>query len=341
MSDRPRALVVRYQPFADPHVRREALALRDAGYDVEVLCVATDDWQGVRDWHGVTVRNLRVAKTRGALAQYALEYTWWFAVCAGIMARACVRGRRHEVIQITTLPDQQVLSTFVPKLLGSRVTVFFKEPTVELIESKLSGRAGAVLARWSQLVERVAIAYADQAIAVTEAHRQTYVRRGANPDKIGVVGNCPTDDHVQTAAPESIDGRVVVLCHGTFERRMGQLDLVEAFDIARRRRDDLLLVLTGRGSDLEAVRARVDELGLGDHVQVRGFVSEEELAGLVARADLGAVPMQPSPYSRLVHTTKMFEFFYRRVPVVAGDLDATVPNGAARSWLLGRRRSPR
>ena len=324
MSSR-RALVVRYQRFEDAHVRREALALRDAGYDVEVICTATAEWQGTREWNGVTVRNVSVAKTRGALAQYAIEYTWWFVVCAWLMTLACLRGRRHHVIQITTLPDQQVFAALVPKLFGSRVVVFFKEPTAELVEAKLEGRAATVLAAWSRLVARAAARFADQAIAVTEAHRATYVALGVAPDRVGVVGNCPMEDHVAVAAPAPIDSdRFVVMCHGTVERRMGQLHLVEAFDLARRQRDDLLLVLCGAGSDSDAVRARIEQLDLGEHVDDRGFVSADEIAALMARADLGVVPMVPSPYSRLVHTTKMFEFMYRGVPVVAGDLDATV-----------------
>ncbi len=318
-----RACIVRYQTFEDPHVRREAIALRDAGYDVEVICPRLDGGPRSEVWNGIQITRMPVSKTRGALAQYAIEYTVWFVVCFAYLAWACARGRRHGVIQITTLPDQQVFAALIPKLLGSRVVLFYKEPTPELVATKFDGRVGALLVRWTRFVARQAGRFADQCIAVTSRHRDTYLADGCSPDKIGVVPNCPMDSHVGPSAPAQIDNRFVILCHGTVEERMGQRLLVEAMDLVRAERPDVLLVLTGSGSHESAVADEIDMRGLRTWVDFRGFIPTDELAALMARADLGVVPMLPSDYAHLVHTTKMYEFMMRGVPVVAGDLGAT------------------
>ena len=323
-SNGQRACIVRYQTFADPHVQREAVALRDAGYDVEVLCPRLDAGPRREIWNGITITRMPVSKTRGALAQYAIEYTVWFAVCFWYLAWSCLRGRRHDVIQITTLPDQQVFAALVPKLLGSRVVLFYKEPTAELVATKFDGRVRGLLVAWSQFVARQSGRCADQCIAVTDRHRDTYLANGLAPDKVGVVLNCPMTSHVGASAPAHIENRFVVLCHGTVEERMGQRLLVEAMDLVRAERPDVLLVLTGAGSFEAAVADEIDARELRSWVDFRGFIPSDELAALMARAGLGVVPMLPSGYSHLVHTTKMFEFMLRGVPVVAGNLGATV-----------------
>jgi glycosyltransferase involved in cell wall biosynthesis len=50
------------------------------------------------------------------------------------------------------------------------------------------------------------------------------------------------------------------------------------------------LDVVGRGSQLEAMRARAAELGLGERVHFPGFVSDEELAALYERAHLFLMP---------------------------------------------------
>ncbi len=50
------------------------------------------------------------------------------------------------------------------------------------------------------------------------------------------------------------------------------------------------LVLAGKGSQLDAMRARVDELGLADRVDLRGFVPDDELERLYAAANLFLMP---------------------------------------------------
>jgi glycosyltransferase involved in cell wall biosynthesis len=64
-------------------------------------------------------------------------------------------------------------------------------------------------------------------------------------------------------------------------------------------------------------------LGLDHVVRYEGWVSKERLAELLQQADLGIVAQKPSPYSHLVHTNKMFDYWIAGLPVLASRLDAT------------------
>lgn len=54
--------------------------------------------------------------------------------------------------------------------------------------------------------------------------------------------------------------------------------------------DPVLALVGHQGREGEALRARIDSLGLGDHVRITGWVSDEELEGLYRLAACGAYP---------------------------------------------------
>lgn len=182
--------LVRFHGY-DPSTRREAEALRDAGMEVHVLCLAgQSEIDGVVHRadelvDGVHVRRFRIAKRRGGPAAYLWQWGSWFVVC--FVALTVLHARRRlRVIQVSSLPDFQVFAALVPKLTGCRVVLFQKEPFPELFAT-ITGRTG--LSRVLALVERLSIGFADHTLTVTEELRRTAVGRGADPDGIDVVLN--------------------------------------------------------------------------------------------------------------------------------------------------------
>jgi glycosyltransferase involved in cell wall biosynthesis len=314
---RRRAVVVRYHPDCDPQARRETRALRDAGFDVELVCVRQAGQARRERVDGVLVRRVGVTKRRGGPLRYLAEYLWWFLACAALLSWHHLR-RPYSLVQVTTLPDHQVFAAAVPKWLGARVLLFFKEPFAELAATELGRGEGAV--------RRLALAsarFADHCLAVTDQHRQSYLDAGLEPDRIDVVLNA-TEPVFPDEPPEPIDAhRLVVMCHGTIEARYGHEVLIRAAAAARREVPELLVVVCGRGTAEADVAALVDRLELREVVQLRGWVDERRLSALLNRADVGVVAQLANPYSHLVHTVKMFDFLQRGVPVVAGDLRST------------------
>jgi glycosyltransferase involved in cell wall biosynthesis len=83
------------------------------------------------------------------------------------------------------------------------------------------------------------------------------------------------------------------------------------------------VVFTGRGSNEDGLRQLIEESGTGDIVRFEGFVSRERLNDLLHTADVGIVAQKASPYSHLVHTYKMVDYWIFGLPVIASRLDAT------------------
>ncbi len=326
---RGRAAIVTFRSY-EMHARRESEALIDAGYDVDLFCLARpgEERSEVRTLgEGDTSRSLRFtrfgfAKTRGSLPRYMLSYVQWFVTAAALLTGRHLR-RRYDVIQVTSLPDHQVFAALIPKLLGAKVVLFCKEPASELFATLYGSKPLTKLMGWLELRS---LAFADLTFAVTDQHRDFYLERGADPDKIRVVVNSTPDSALKPVEgpPELGTGdTVTVICPGTIERRWGHECLVRALALALRDAPGLRLVISGEGDYEEPLKELVNELGIAEAVSFEGWVSLERLQEIFESADIGAVTQSLSSYSNLVHTGKMYEYMLFGLPVVSSRLSAT------------------
>jgi glycosyltransferase involved in cell wall biosynthesis len=301
-------------------VRREAEALADAGFDVEVVCMRTADGPRRSVVNGVTVIQLPVPG-RSSLAGTFLDYGLFLLFAAGYLSVQHIR-RPYAVVQAISLPDFLVFAALVPKLLGCRVVAYMQEPTPELAAT-LFGRKW--LTSFLSRIEQWSIRFADHTVTVTEQLKQRYVERGASADRITVVLNC-ADPGIflenWSPPPAGAKSGFVAVCHGTIEDRYGQDTIIDAARILRDELPDLRVVITGRGSRDEALADAIAHYGLQDVVRFEGWVSQARLNEILYSADVGIVAQKASPYSHLVHTNKMVDYWIFGLPVIATRLRA-------------------
>jgi glycosyltransferase involved in cell wall biosynthesis len=313
--------LIRHREYGELALRREAEALRDAGYDVHVIALGEEGKARRTDEDGVQVHRAPLRRQRGTAARYVADYGAFFVVAAVMVTWLHLR-HRFRVVQVNTMPDFLVFCTVGPKLAGARIIAFMKEPTPELGAMRFgAGPVSSVLRR----IEQAAIVYSDLTLTVTEQLRQTYIERGADPDKIQVVLNGPGADvfpvtgGVEAGDTEKTDEAetFTLLCHGAIEDRYGHDVVVRAVAKASGQVPGLRFRITGEGSEVERIRALAEELGVAERVQLLGWVTLPELVGEIEQADVGIVAQLSSPYSNLVHTNKMYEYILFGKPVIA------------------------
>ena len=90
---------------------------------------------------GVTITGLPAALRRQGLLRYASTTPGSGALVASTLTVRHLR-RPYAVIQVNTMPDFLVFAAIVPKLLGSRVIAYMKEPTPGAAET-IYGRPGS------------------------------------------------------------------------------------------------------------------------------------------------------------------------------------------------------
>lgn len=320
----PRACIVRHSYY--PHelnVRREAQALRDDGFDVSVICLRGEGEASREVVDGVEVRRMPVGHRRGAIPRYLVEYNLFFVLASAVLLWAHLQ-RRFSVVQVNTMPDYLVFVALLPRLLGARVVLHVHEPMPELFATLFEGaryRPFITAIRWS---ERLAVAFADRVLTVTEQMKQRLVERGADASKITVVLNVPD---ARTLAIEDggaavSGGARYIVTHGAIEERYGPDLIVRALGLVRDEFADLEFHLLGAGDYVGEVLALAEELGVGSRVHYLGFVPLDQMLREVRGARAGIVPMRSNAYSNLVHTNKMFEYMELGRPVIASRLDS-------------------
>ncbi len=316
-----RICIVRQRDYYELALRREAEALRDAGFDVHIVCLRQPGDPAVESDDGVTLHRLPLTRRRGGPLSYVWDYFSFFAA-ATVKVTALHLRARFRVVQANSMPDVLAFTALVPRLTGARVVAFMKEPTPELGETKYGSAKVTALLR---LVERGALRFADLAFTVTEDLKETFVARGADADKIVVVLNGPDERHLlehrTDATPDP--AYFTAICHGLIDERYGHDTMVRAVGLARQRVPNLRLRITGDGDYVEELQRLIEAEGLQDHVQYLGWLDMPGLVDELCRADVGIVAQKSSPYSNLVHTNKMYEYWLLDTPVVASRLRST------------------
>jgi glycosyltransferase involved in cell wall biosynthesis len=317
---RRRACILRRSDQYEPVVRSEAEALIGAGFDVEVICMRSADGP-----HRAVVNGVKVISTpvrlRSSVVGKVVGYGLFFLFAAGSVSIRHIR-RPYAVVQANSLPDFLVFAALAPKLLGCRVVAYMQEPAPELAATILDQKwVAGFLGR----IEQWAIRFADHAVTVTDQLKQRYVERGAAADRITVVLNC-ADPGIFLAdwTPSPIEGksRFIVVCHGTIADRYGQDTILEAARILRNEIPDLHVVITGRGPGTGNLVKEIASYKLQGVVQFEGWVSQARLNDILHSADVGIVAQKASPYSHLVHTNKMVDYWIFGLPVIASRLRA-------------------
>jgi len=320
---RPRACIVRQIDVYELMIQREAEALVEAGFDVEVICMRHQSRPLRTTINGVEVISLRSSRKRSGKtkARYALEYVWFFLLVSVVLAWRHLR-RPYAVVQVNTMPDFLVFAAVVPKLFRARVLAYMHEPSPELAETIFGP---GVIVRLLAFIEQRALAFADEAITVTPQLRQRYIERGADPERLTVVlnGVAPATMLGGWTPPATrATGHFTVVCHGSIEQRYGQDTIVEAAALLRGDIPELRIILTGRGTSVPSLTRTIAQLGLEGTVQYEGWVEPSRLNDILHTADVGVVAQKSSPYSELVQTNKMVDYWIFGLPVIASRLQA-------------------
>ena len=314
-----RICIVRHFGY-DLLVRREAETLHNAGFDVDVVCLQMPSRARDPIINGVRMHYIPLRRKKGGILRYLFDYLSFFLLTAWTLTRLHLQ-KPFACIQVNNMPDFLVFATLIPRLLGSKVTMVMYEPTPELWATRYNAPQ---LVKMFELVERLSLRYAHAIFAVTEQMKQVFVGRGCPAHKINVILNAPDTRFFASDAPAKTetDEHFTLICHGAIEERYGHDTMLRAIDRVKSHIPQVRLRILGKGSYLDEFLAQIKEMGLEDRVQYLGFVPFAEMIAELENADVGIVAQKSSPYSNLVHTGKMYDYFSFDLPVLASRLGA-------------------
>ncbi len=327
MSVRPThrrvVMLLENQPYpADVRVRREALSLTAAGYDVTVIAPRAAG-QPRREWcDGVRVRRFRLPATPATRAGFFAEYLIANLQLQGRGAVELARGAR--ILHLHNPPDTLWVVAALARALRRRVVYDQHDLVPELFRVKFgASRLASALVR----MERATFAVADHVIVPNESHREVALTRGrVDPRRVTVVRNGPPEQTLARDAGTPREERLEAP-HLVF---LGSMESQDGVDLLPRLLHDLAdrhgltearLTLIGDGSAREATARAFN--GSGERVRFTGRVPFHRVPALLAQAD---ICVDPAPANDLNHRStmvKVAEYLAAAKPVVAFRLTET------------------
>ncbi|MFF9404708.1 glycosyltransferase family 4 protein [Streptomyces anandii] len=319
-------------PF-DRRVWQECTTLRDAGWEVHVICPrgSKRDTEPEAEIDGVRIHRYPLRAATGGPAGYLREYgsALWHT------ARLARRVGPVDVVHACNPPDLLFLPALWLKRRGARFVFDQHDLVPELYLSRF-GRGEDLLYRAVCALERMTYRAADVVLATNESYKDVAVRRGGRlPEDVFVVRSAPQTDRFRPVPPEPElrRGKPHLLCY------LGVMGPQDGVDYALRAlaklrdelgRTDWHAVFVGAGDAFDAMVELSGRLGLGDQVQFTGRVPDADLVRYLSTADVCLSPDPRNPLNDVSTMNKVLEYMAMGRPIVSFDLkEARVSAGDA------------
>jgi glycosyltransferase involved in cell wall biosynthesis len=323
----------------DRRVWQEACALRDAGYEVVVVCPKMRGFTLPEEHlHGIHIYRHWISQEAGGVYGFLGEYA---SALLGETRLAWKAWWRHRftLIHLCNPPDLLFLVALPFKLLfGTRIIYDVHDVCPEMFEAKF-GRRGFIY--WAvRLAERLTYAMADVVMATNQSVRQTAFERGGKENsEVFVVRTAPkiaeTTKQVPSASLKK-GRRFLVGYIGVMGNADGVHYLVDAADHVVRvlgRRDVQFLVM-GTGPEYDHLLAQRDRLGLQDFIDMPGRVTNDSLFSALSTIDVGVACDPINPYNDHCTMNKTLEYMaFGKPQVLFNTREGRVSAGEAARYV--------
>lgn len=308
----------------DRRVWQECRALRDAGWEVAVVCPRgrTQDTEAHEVLEGVVIKRYELATASGGPAGYVREYGTAFWQTARLV-RALAAGRPFDVVQACNPPDLLFATALTQKRRGAAFVFDHHDLIPELYLSRF-GRGEDLLYRGVLAAERLTFRLADVVISTNESYRRVALTRGGkHPDDVFVVRSAPDVTRFAPRAPDPAlkGGRRHLLAYlGVMGPQDGVDFALRALAALHETRQDWRMIFLGGGDVLPEMRDLAEHLGLAAHVRFTGRVPDDEVQRVLSTADVCLAPDPKNPLNDVSTMNKILEYMAMERPLVAFDL---------------------
>lgn len=303
----------------DPRVRREAEALADDGFEVDIITLRDKGESKKEKVNGVNIYRLPLMRKRGGIMRYLFEYFWFFFLSSLFLLYLFII-KRYKLIQIHTMPDFLVFCTLIPKIFKAKIILDVHEPMPELFMSKYGWNKENFIIKLMRFQERRSFSFANQIITINEPVRRLFIDRNLiNENKIKVVLNVPDTkifDSIVRRKSSKLDSDFVLIYTGTVAERYGLDIAVRGIKLLRNKIPKLKLLIIGEGEHLNYIKNLVMKLNLEKYVEFHNPVPIDQIPNFIAIADVGISTHKQDSFWDYYFSTKIVEFLILGLPVV-------------------------
>jgi len=319
-------LVVENLPVPyDRRVWQEALALKAANYEVSVISPATAKYPRLAELvEGIHVyRYPMLIEGKGYFGLIA-EYIWSF-ICIFFLSLLVSMRRGFKVIVMANPPDIYFPIIWMWRLLGKSTVFDHHDLTPELFATKFHLDRSIFLS-FFYFAERRMLRAVHKVISTNESYKAIAMRRGGRKAQdVVVVRNSP-DPSRFTVRPSDPSLRRSAQYLVAFLGEIGQQDgvdvLIRAISTIKSQLgpERVHYVLMGAGPHYDKIVAYAKKCGVAEQITFTGRADNDMICRVLSNADLAVDPCPYSPHANVSTATKIMEYMFFSLPIVAFDL---------------------
>jgi glycosyltransferase involved in cell wall biosynthesis/peptidoglycan/xylan/chitin deacetylase (PgdA/CDA1 family) len=320
-NTRKKICMVVYAPYeSDNRVRRYAETLAKRGDQVDVIALSRDPAASrVEEIEGVTVYRIQHREhNERSKWTYAWRLLRFLTRSSRELRKLHVRNQ-YDVIHVHNMPDFLVFAAWYPRMTRAKLILDIHDVVPELFANKFPSSFNSVYVACLKMLEKLSANFVDHVIVSNHLWLKTLVARSVPEEKCSVLINHVDTEMFSRHARTRNDDKFVMLFPGSLQWHQGVDIAIEAFARVKQTVPNAeFQIYCGSGGVIRGeLQQLAKKLGLEESVKFMKSVPLDQMAQVIANADLGVVPKRADSFGNEAYSTKIMEFMSQGVPVVA------------------------
>jgi len=306
----------------DERVEKEIASLLEAGHELRIATYSFVPCSFREEYNGYQIYRKRITRLMYKMGAALLVHPFYFAFWRSFIRRI-YREWAFEALHIHDLP----LARLGSEWKRSNDTLFVADQheyySDWIVKTEhyhtFPGKVVSILSNW-KAYEKKHLRIADLVCTVAEPLQRMYIAGyGLESGKVIVVPNTPLKLQYGGDTPKNVSDQFTILYQGGLDKTRGLDVAIRALVLIKKEIPGVKMVLVGRENKHNDLSSLVEQFGLHDQVDFRGWVKYDLLPGEIDRADV-CFFIPPANRDEIHNTvpTKIYQYLTRGKPVIVG-----------------------
>ena len=314
-----RACMVAYTFYEmDNRVMRYAETLAKRGDQVDVIALRKKGQPFKSYLRGVNVYRIqkRVKNEKNKMT-HLIKLIIFFVKSLILLGFLQIKNGYH-LVHVHNIPDFLVFAALFSKLFGAKIILDIHDIVPELYGSKFGQNDSGLTFRALVLIEKMSCAFSNHVLVANHIWHRRLTERSVSKEKCSVVLNYPDENYFFRRPRTRNNKKFKIIYPGSLNWHQGIDIAIRAFGIIRDKISAEFCIY-GEGKFRETLEKLICNLGLSERVYLMGSLPINQIAEIMANADLGIEPKRNDAFAGDAMSTKILEFLSLGVPVIVSD----------------------
>lgn len=300
----------------DGRVRRYAETLERRGHTIDVISLRHKGQEAF-----TVIKGVRVHQVQERIRDEKGKWNYFCRVVKFLFRSAVLVTRKHfakpfDLVHVHSVPDFEVFAALIPKLLGARVILDIHDIVPELYCEKFNVKKNSFVFKALVVIERLSIRFSDHVIVSNDLWRERLISRSVGREKCTSILNFPDKKIFKDKGHTKNSNKTVMLYPGSLNFHQGLDIAVKAFGKIKDSIFRTEFYIYGEGPARKRLAQLIQLKGLQDRVFLKDPVPIDEIASIMAKADIGIIPKKNDGFGDEAFSTKALEFMTLGVPLI-------------------------